>query len=219
MQRVVTRTQHISIYIYIDITLLIDMDFLYPLNLRLHHFSQFFFNAYEKNGFQNFQKLAGLWLVGEIVNHVGIYLDLRPPRVSRHSNIRLVIDFLYHNEAKDVVDIVTSFRLYWYKFSGNTCHPYLYIFCSLRWSLPIISQTQKPWSLPIIEGEILALIARFMGPTWGPSGADRTQVGPMLAKWMLVSGRCLLWVHSLACYVALSLCCFWQRSCWTGYNT
>ena len=27
----------------------------------------------------------------------------------------------------------------------------------------------------------LSLIARFMGQTWGPSGADRTQVGPMLA--------------------------------------
>ena len=27
----------------------------------------------------------------------------------------------------------------------------------------------------------ISLIARFMGPTWGPSGADRTQVGPMLA--------------------------------------
>ena len=26
-----------------------------------------------------------------------------------------------------------------------------------------------------------SLIARFMGPTWGPSGADRTQVGSMLA--------------------------------------
>ena len=25
------------------------------------------------------------------------------------------------------------------------------------------------------------LIARFMGPTWGPSGAARTQAGPMLA--------------------------------------
>ena len=24
----------------------------------------------------------------------------------------------------------------------------------------------------------VTLIARFMGPTWGPSGADRTQVGP-----------------------------------------
>ena len=34
-----------------------------------------------------------------------------------------------------------------------------------------------------------ALIARFMGPTWGPSGAERTQVGPMLAPWSLLSGR------------------------------
>ena len=33
------------------------------------------------------------------------------------------------------------------------------------------------------------LLARFMGPTWGPSGADRrTQVGPMLAPWTLLSG-------------------------------
>ena len=28
-----------------------------------------------------------------------------------------------------------------------------------------------------------------MGPTWGPSGADRTQVGPMLAPWTLLSGQ------------------------------
>ena len=27
-----------------------------------------------------------------------------------------------------------------------------------------------------------------MGPTWGPYGADRTQVGPMLAPWTLLSG-------------------------------
>ena len=31
-----------------------------------------------------------------------------------------------------------------------------------------------------------SLIARFMGPTWGPSGTDRTQVGPMLATWTLL---------------------------------
>ena len=36
------------------------------------------------------------------------------------------------------------------------------------------------------------LIARFMGPTWGPSGADRTQVGPMLALWALLSGYWLV---------------------------
>ena len=33
------------------------------------------------------------------------------------------------------------------------------------------------------------LIASFMGPTWGPPGADRTQVGPMWAPWKLLSGR------------------------------
>ena len=33
-----------------------------------------------------------------------------------------------------------------------------------------------------------SLIARFMGPTWGPFGADRTQVDPMLAPWTLLSG-------------------------------
>ena len=32
-----------------------------------------------------------------------------------------------------------------------------------------------------------AHIVRFMGPTWGQSGADRTQVGPMLAPWTLLS--------------------------------
>ena len=31
-------------------------------------------------------------------------------------------------------------------------------------------------------------IASFMGPTWGPSGTDRTQLGPMLAPWTLLSG-------------------------------
>ena len=31
-------------------------------------------------------------------------------------------------------------------------------------------------------------IARFIGPTCGTSGADRTQVGPMLAPWTLLSG-------------------------------
>ena len=48
----------------------------------------------------------------------------------------------------------------------------------------------------IVTLPIVPLIARFMGPTWGPSAADRTQVGPMLAPWTLLSGtaftyRCL----------------------------
>ena len=39
-----------------------------------------------------------------------------------------------------------------------------------------------------------SLIAMFMGPTWSPPGADRTQVGPMLAPWTLLSGM-LHWVQ------------------------
>ena len=31
-------------------------------------------------------------------------------------------------------------------------------------------------------------IARFMGPTWGPPGSCRPQVGPMLAPWTLLFG-------------------------------
>ena len=37
---------------------------------------------------------------------------------------------------------------------------------------------------------------KFMGPTWGPSGADRTQVGPMLAPWTLLSGDCIAWLYA-----------------------
>ena len=60
-----------NIYIDIDITLLIsDMDFLYQFNLRLHQFWRVFFQCKKK---KKIQKLAGLWLVGEVVNHVGLY--------------------------------------------------------------------------------------------------------------------------------------------------
>ena len=34
----------------------------------------------------------------------------------------------------------------------------------------------------------IPLIAIFMGPTWGPPGSCRPQMGPMLAPWTLVSG-------------------------------
>ena len=32
-------------------------------------------------------------------------------------------------------------------------------------------------------------IAMFMGPTWGPPGSCRPQMGPMLAPWTLLSGH------------------------------
>ena len=35
---------------------------------------------------------------------------------------------------------------------------------------------------------IYSQIANFMGPTWGPPGPCRPQMGPMLAPWNLLSG-------------------------------
>ena len=58
-----------------------------------------------------------------------------------------------------------------------------------------------------------ALIARFMGPTWGPSGADRTQAGPMLSPWTLLSGMLTAqfktWVESgfvITCWIMAWYC-------------
>ena len=34
---------------------------------------------------------------------------------------------------------------------------------------------------------MLTQIARFMGPTWGPPGSYRPQMGPILALWILLS--------------------------------
>ena len=48
-------------------------------------------------------------------------------------------------------------------------------------------------------GKLVSLIARLMGPTWGPAGADRTQVGPMLATW--------------TCYLGSP-----TQLCWRGHN-
>ena len=42
---------------------------------------------------------------------------------------------------------------------------------------------------------LTTLIARFMGPTWGPSGAGRPQEGPILAPWTLLSGYMTVMSH------------------------
>ena len=48
---------------------------------------------------------------------------------------------------------------------------------SLTWESPYLGKTV------FILRRSITLIARFMVPTWGPSGADRTQVSPMLSPW------------------------------------
>ena len=83
-----------------------------------------------------------------------------------------------------------------YKIYLSRCLNYCFF-----WSLPvwfsIICVSVKKhlvihiiwWIVKSENMGILTLIARFMGPTWGPSGADKTHVGPLLASWTLLSGK------------------------------
>ena len=57
------------------------------------------------------------------------------------------------------------------------------------------------------------LIGRFMGPTRGPPGVDKTQVGFLLAAWTLLSGTvsqkfCLIWVRSRRCGCLVTWFCY-----------
>ena len=58
----------------------------------------------------------------------------------------------------------------------------------------------------------IPLIAKFMGPPLGPSGAARTQVGPMLAPWSLLSGTwCFVgWVPLLPLVVSFTFDFFYR---------
>ena len=54
---------------------------------------------------------------------------------------------------------------------------------SLQFTPIKVSPTGTGMTPPVYSPQI----ARFMGPTWGLSGADRIQVGPILVPWTLLS--------------------------------
>ena len=60
-----------------------------------------------------------------------------------------------------------------------------------------------------------SLITMFVGPAWGPSGADKTQMGPMLAPSTLLSGLFHLYRHlSVTNIYHISIChmfIFWLQ--------
>ena len=66
--------------------------------------------------------------------------------------------------------------------------------CTVQRGQQLLSIMQFPsiWNFYILHFPLskylTSRIERCMGPTWGLFGADRTQVGPMLAPWILLSG-------------------------------
>ena len=89
-----------------------------------------------------------------------------------------------------------QFRLPFYNNQGYrawTWTPiHMWILGVITHPCPILKGLEvKPWMSHYMSQKtmyVITLIARFMGPTWGPSGTDKSQVGPMLAPWTLPSG-------------------------------
>ena len=60
----------------------------------------------------------------------------------------------------------------------------------------------------------ISQIAKFMGPTWGPPGSCRPQMGPMLAPWTLLSG---MFVDAVIDVIQMSWACDTTRHNITRY--
>ena len=92
-------------------------------------------------------------------------------------------------------------------------------FCGLvtkhNWTVVLISPCHADRKIKLEFGHlfpvtlrwIVSLIARFMGPTWGPPGADRTQVGPTWATWTLLSGYMLRDLSITYLHLRDPVCC------------
>ena len=71
-------------------------------------------------------------------------------------------------------------RLYMCRFFPVViCHS-----CEERWQVGVFVVL---WFCLLLD--LSTEIAKFMGPTWGPPGSCRSQLGPMLASWTLLSGN------------------------------
>ena len=92
--------------------------------------------------------------------------------------------------AKIALDNILASKMKWCDYETQYVH-FQGGYFWMRHIYMVLSHIWRPWvymlSIPFYFF-MCTLIARFNGPVWGPSGADRTQVGPMLAPWTLLFG-------------------------------
>ena len=66
-----------------------------------------------------------------------------------------------------------------------------------NWKLTVWESSEKSFIDHPTTSGLISQIARFTGPTWSPPGSCRSQMGPMLAPWTLLSGMCFQrWLHN-----------------------
>ena len=95
----------------------------------------------------------------------------------RNIGIERSLRILYNDFDSSIQDVIDKsiWEILFWRFSSRCINWMHYV--------PTLTKYHIIW--------VGTLIARFMGPTWGPSGADRTQVGPC-------------WPHKL-CYLGSQL--------------
>ena len=90
---------------------------------------------------------------------------------------------------------ITGNRTKWHRYNNQEAHVVEYVCGSYS------IENDKHCKMYSMSPQI----AKFMGPTWDPPGADRTQVDPEMAPWTLLS-RSEEYMHSLlSCFILLSL--------------
>ena len=110
-------------------------------------------------------------------------LGLIPVRISKQNPVKHGMKLLFHSKLTAPL-----------KFgNGSVIHPTLYNGCtylSMLWLKLTMFVKRVPdiTENPVVKTTSVPQIAKFMGPTWGPPGSCRPQMGPMLALWTLLSG-------------------------------
>ena len=111
---------------------------------------------------------------------------------------------LYKNTYKIVPTWWTQTNVHtWTYLSQFTCwsrhwhvntiltHPYIIIKMAFEKSHHTLSNTHYKYTGTNLINRFIEVtqMTTFMGPTWGPPGSCRPQMGPMLAPWTLLSGK------------------------------
>ena len=103
----------------------------------------------------------------------------------------MLVQRLVHNNRKEIIQATQYYPFErginrWPVFSPHNGPATRYLFpCDDAF---VWLHRQRGTTDSKVRGTNMWPIARFMGPTWGPTGADKTHVSPMLAPWTLISG-------------------------------
>ena len=92
----------------------------------------------------------------------------------------------------------------------------------IPWHLP--RDQQLLYSISKITGLLFATemeftqVAKLMGSTWGPPRSWRPQLGPMLAPWILLSGKLPVIIKKCekSKFVVITPGINWTGQCWSG---